>query len=178
MVAPPPPHLHDLLILTDGRRRGRNALTLPFRNATVVEAVEPDLPAVSGEFDAIVVDRDQIDIDWLQMITGRLRPVLRPAGLVVVLAGDGAAAQLARDQARRTLARHLESRWHSERALLDRLDVLTATLARERRRRHDPDPGRRLRQSLARRAPRWLVRLARPLAGRLRRRPGAARRAL
>lgn len=77
----------DLLVLTNRRRRGRHALTLPFREATVMEAVDGPSSGISGTFDTVVIERDDLDADRLADVAAAALAALRPDGhLIVTLA--------------------------------------------------------------------------------------------
>lgn len=172
----------DLLVLTDAQRSGRNALALPFQDATVIEADTAEQINVEGRFDAIVIDRCCYDPQWLDSTADKLLAALRPGGRVIVtmqptpdafqvnksatltglawqglasLNGQPCAVLYADDQgtahagpflhtariaiqlatsgeSSAAIARYVESRGRSERALLLHLRALAEELARER----------------------------------------------
>lgn len=79
----------DLLVLTDGRRHGRYALQLPFRDATVMEPASDEIPDISGKYDALVIDRSRLDLGWLADAVRAAVPALRPDSPVIVVLGSG-----------------------------------------------------------------------------------------
>lgn len=83
----------DLLVLTDAERCGRNALALPFQNATVIEVGTTGTIDIEGHFDAVVIDRSSYEPRWLDSVARSLVVALRPRGRVIVTlqAGGGAA---------------------------------------------------------------------------------------
>lgn len=87
----------DLLILTDHCRNGRNALNLPFREATVREWGVVERPATDPPaFDTIVVDTGTGGLDQLDAALTRAVPALRRGGAVIVVlgfAGSGSAGR-------------------------------------------------------------------------------------
>ncbi|MFC0007404.1 hypothetical protein [Micromonospora siamensis] len=81
----------ELLVITDERRRGSDALALPFRAATVLE-LGPQIGTlpVTESFDTVVIDRGPLDLRWLDALVPALRPAVRPGGrLLVILDVEG-----------------------------------------------------------------------------------------
>jgi hypothetical protein len=80
---------HHVLIVTDAEQGGYGALSLPFRHAEVIEVEsgrEADLHDMQGAFDAIVIDRKELDLAWLEATALKARSALRSGGhLIVVL---------------------------------------------------------------------------------------------
>ena len=79
-----------MLVLTDGRRRGRSALTMPFASVTVITADTGRIPPdVSGPFDTVVIERSTFEPREIDGSVQATLPVLRPGGrLLVVLDYD------------------------------------------------------------------------------------------
>jgi hypothetical protein len=74
----------DLLVLTDTRHRGRDALALPFRQATVRELDIDAIPAdFKGQFDTIVIDQS-VDLHRLEATVRKVFPTLRDGGLMII----------------------------------------------------------------------------------------------
>lgn len=78
----------DLLILTDDRRRGRYALRLPFRDATVLELALGETPDITGEFAGLAIDRTRFDLHWLATVTSIVAPGLGANSPMIVILGS------------------------------------------------------------------------------------------
>jgi hypothetical protein len=75
-----------LLVLTDGRCRGRSALALSFREAVLVDCdAERDIGAIKGQFRTVAIELSTLDLDRVARLTDAVVPALRPGGRVVVL---------------------------------------------------------------------------------------------
>lgn len=85
----------DLLVLTDAQRGGRNALALPFRDATVIEVNEAETVEIQGRFDTVVIDRDSYDPRWLDSVATKILAALRPEGCLIVTLQSGPDASTA-----------------------------------------------------------------------------------
>jgi hypothetical protein len=72
----------DLLVLTDSLHRGRDALALPFRQATVRE-LDADAIQIEGQFDTIVIDQS-VDLRRLEATVRNALPTLRDGGLMII----------------------------------------------------------------------------------------------
>ncbi|MEV0274715.1 hypothetical protein AB0H43_38595 [Hamadaea sp. NPDC050747] len=78
-----------MLVSTDAGRGGVAAMTLPFADATIVDA--PELGDVShqGPFDVAVLDLSRLRSAAVEIFAVAIRPLLGPDGvLVVVINGD------------------------------------------------------------------------------------------
>jgi hypothetical protein len=78
----------DLLVLVGPDRDPRNALRLPFREATVLDA-NADLATTGRTFDVVIVECGPIDLARLDdLLHRKLLPVVRPDGRVLVALDD------------------------------------------------------------------------------------------
>ncbi|MFS8520609.1 MAG: hypothetical protein FWJ87_04295 [Micromonosporaceae bacterium] len=82
----------ELLVLTGGGRDGRRGLTLPFRDATVVGVDGRGHPKVTGTFDTVVLDCDDLDADRLADLAAAATAALRPGGHLFLPLCPGASA--------------------------------------------------------------------------------------
>ena len=78
----------SLLVVTDERRQGRDGLTLPFAEAVVVEVGDAATETLAdGTFEAVLVDRERLDLAWLDASAAALRRAVAPGGRVLVALG-------------------------------------------------------------------------------------------
>ncbi|SCE70894.1 hypothetical protein [Micromonospora mirobrigensis] len=87
-------HDQALLVITDDRHHGHDSLSTPFAEAVVLEVgPDPDEVVIEGLFDTIVIERSNVDPQWLGAVNARLQAALRPDGqLLVALDPVGPAA--------------------------------------------------------------------------------------
>jgi hypothetical protein len=78
----------SLLVVTDERRQGRDGLTLAFAEAVVVEVGDAATETLAdGTFEAVLVDRERLDLAWLDASAAALRRAVAPGGRVLVALG-------------------------------------------------------------------------------------------
>lgn len=78
----------SLLVITDERRHGHDGLTLPFAEAVVVEVGDdPADVLVEGIFETVLVERQRLDLAWLDASAAALRGAVAPGGRVLVALG-------------------------------------------------------------------------------------------
>jgi hypothetical protein len=84
-----------LLVLTDGIRCGAHAMTLPFADATIIAEI-PDLAGLPADepYDLVAVDRDSLDLETLAELSILVRPLLRPAGAMIVMLDAGGSSSM------------------------------------------------------------------------------------
>lgn len=75
----------DLLVLTDASSGGRCGLSLPFRDARVVEVTDTEPAAIPGTFDTVVIESESVDSGRLVARCRLAVAMLRPAGAVLLV---------------------------------------------------------------------------------------------